>query len=103
MISYRPQVVVGHSLPKTFGCDGHAIVHVDFGRVVAEHTVNHDGLFAWCEPAIGAKPGLCLHGRCRHEEEGAYANTESNEALNEEQPAPPSKVINAVKVEQCKC
>lgn len=57
-----PEIIVAHGVPKTAWGDGLAVVHVAFGRVVAEDTVDDDAKFPICKPPIGSKPSFCLYG-----------------------------------------
>jgi hypothetical protein len=68
-LTYRPQIIVSTSMPQSSGRNRHSIVHVTFGRIVSQDTIDDDTDFSICEPAVRSEARLGLDSRCRHEEE----------------------------------
>lgn len=96
----RPQIIVRDGFPQELPVNCLPIVHVPFGRVITENPVHHDDLLALVEPAPGAVPGASLGGRRRHHEPRPDAYDQSEQALDEEQPAPALVAMEAAEAEE---
>ena len=40
-----PKIVITHAFPEKFGSDGLTVVHVAFGGIFSNHSVDHDDFF----------------------------------------------------------
>jgi hypothetical protein len=69
-------------MPKRLRRDSHAIMHVTLRRVVSQHAVDDDTDFSVREPPVWSKASFGLDGRGGHEEEGHYANDQSEESFD---------------------
>lgn len=79
-----------------------SVVHISLGRIVSQHSVDHDTNLTIGEPAVGSEPRFGLHGRRGHHKEASNADGEGDDAFDEEQPAPAAPAINATEVQEGK-
>lgn len=85
-----PEIEIFSCVPESPWSNGLTIVHIAFGRIITENSVDDDLDFALVEPAVRTKPSFCLDGGSRHHKKGENAHDASNQAFDEEQPAPAS-------------
>lgn len=53
-----PEIHICHSSPYALQIDGLSVVHIAFGWIIAENSVDQDFLLAFCEPArLAVEPG----------------------------------------------
>lgn len=71
----RPGMIICETLPDQAHGNGLPVVHISFGGVIPQYSVDHDDLLPLCEPALApTEPGGSLGRRGWHHPEGQEAN-----------------------------